>query len=285
MNLRAVPGAATRSRLHRWLLALTCALTVGGLATACGQETSASDDPLLVGAASDLRPAFEALRPEFEEVAGRPVTLVFGSSGQLAQQILEGAPMDVFASADAAYVKQVLAAGRGDPGTRGTYAFGRVALWASTGAWGDWSSLADLAADPAVGSVAIANPDHAPYGRAAREALRAAGVWDDLEPRLVLGQNVADAHRLAATANADAAVTALSLALAADEDGEGRWLLLPEEAHAPLRQDAAVVTDDPGRATSAAELLEYLGGDEARATMRRFGFLLPGDEPPAAWER
>ena len=251
------------------------------VAAACGSDASAvtDDEPLLVAGAADLMPAFTILGEDFERQTGERLVFTFGSSGQLAQQLMEGAPMDLYASANVAFVGQVLDAGIGDPATQTTYAYGRIVLWSPDEAWGDWASLVDLASDGDVRYVAIANPEHAPYGMAARQALVAAGVFDTIEPRLVFGENVADSQRMAATGNADVAIVALSLALAADEAGDGRWVLVDDALHEPLQQDLVVVTQDPRRAALAEAFVDHVNSDEGRRVMRRFGFLLPGEQP------
>lgn len=278
-------GHRPRASCRAWLgrAAVAGLLTV---LTGCGGAPAMSgEEPLVIGAAADLRPAFTEIGAAFEARTGRPLTFSFGSSGQLAQQLTEGAPFDVYASADVAFVDRVVAAGIGDPATQATYAVGRLALWAGEDGWNDWAGVAELAADPGVDTVAIANPEHAPYGRAARQALERAGVWDDLAPRVVYGQNVADTQRLAATGNADAAVVALSLALAADGDGDGdgRWQLIDDDLHDPVQQGLVVTAADADRAAAAAEFVDFLDSDTARATMRRFGFAPSGGDPPAAW--
>lgn len=252
------------------------------LAAACGGGSGAltAGDPLLVAGASDLVPAFTVLGETFEDATGAPVTFNFSSSGLLAQQLVEGAPMDAFASADSSFVERVLDAGVGDPATRATYAVGRITIWSTEQAWGGWDDLRALVADEDVSTIAIANPEHAPYGRAARQALEAAGVWEAVEPRLVYGENVSDAQRLVASGNADAGVVALSLALAAGERGEGSWVLVEQELHAPLRQEIVVTAPDPGRAALARRFVEHVNSEQGRAVMRRFGFLLPGEDPP-----
>ena len=243
-------------------------------------QTATASEPLVVAGASDLMPAFTVLGEQFEAATGERVVFNFGSSGQLAQQLIEGAPMDVYAAANVTFVEQVLDAGVGDPATQATYAFGRLVIWSPDGAWGDWRSIGDLAADADVRVVAIANPEHAPYGLAANQAIETAGLWDTLEPKLVYGENVADAHRFAATGNADVAIVALSLALAADEAGDGRWTLLDEDLHEPLQQDLVVTAEDPDRAQLAGRFVDHVNSEEGRQVMRRFGLLLPGEELP-----
>lgn len=268
-----------RCRFHGRTGAALAALAL--VVTACGPDAQAvtADEPLLVAGASDLMPAFTVLGEQFEEATSEQVVFNFGSSGQLAQQLIEGAPMDLYASANVSFVEQVLDAGVGDPDTQATYAFGRIAIWSPDDAWGGWESLDDLADDEAVRTIAIANPDHAPYGLAARQALETAGLWDTLQPRLVYGENISDTQRLAATGNADVAIVALSLALAADEAGDGRWVLLEENLHQPLQQELVVTAEDPDRAALAAEFIDFVNSEEGREVMRRFGFLLPGEQP------
>ena len=269
---------ADHRRARRWGLAV--AAVVGVLALAgCGDgQAVTANEPLVVAGASDLMPAFTVLGEGFEADTGERVVFNFGSSGQLAQQLIEGAPMDVYAAANVSFVEQVLDAGVGDPATQTTYAFGHLVIWSPDDAWGDWRSLEDLAADHDVGVVAIANPEHAPYGLAAKQAIETAGVWDTLEPRLVFGESVADAHRFAATGNADVAIVALSLALAADEAGDGQWMLLGEDLHEPLQQDLIVTAEDPDRAELAGRFVDHVNSEEGRQVMKRFGLLLPGEE-------
>ena len=242
-----------------------------------GADRSAGDAPLVIAAAAVLAPAFTLLGERFEAATGAAVVFDFGSSGRLAQQAAAGAPFDLYASASAEYVDRVLAAGVGDPATRSTYAIGRLTLWSRADRWGDWSSLGEALDDPTVTTVAIANPEHAPYGRAAQQSLETLGRWDAARERLVFGDNVADTQRVASTGDADVALVALSLALAADERGEGRWLLVPDELHAPLRQDLVVLADDPARAALARRFVELVTSEEGRAVMRRYGFVLPGE--------
>lgn len=264
---------------HRALPAALAGLVL--IATACGPDAAAvtADEPLLIAAASDLLPAFTVLGEGFEEATGERVVFNFGSSGQLAQQLIEGAPMDIYASANVSFVDRVLAAGVGDPATQSTYAFGRLTIWSPDDAWDEWRSLEEIAADGDLQIIAIANPEHAPYGLAAKQALESAGLWETVEPRLAFGENISDTQRLAATGNADVAILALSLALAADEAGDGRWTLIDEALHVPLQQDLVVIAEEPDRAELAVRFIDHVNSEDGREVMRRFGFLLPGEEP------
>lgn len=233
---------------------------------------------LLIAAASDLRPAFEEIGKQFTEKTGTKLTFTFGSSGQLAQQIRNGAPFDVFASADVGYVDDVIKAKRGVAATKRTYAFGRLAIWFPADAPKEAKALTDLATD-AFPRIAIANPEHAPYGRAAVQALQSTWNYDSIQPRLVLGDNVSDAYRLATSGNASAAIISLSLVIA-NANG-GRYVIIPVTDHLPLEQ-AIIVTATKSRAKTAKAFVDLVSSASGRKTMRAYGFLLPADGEPAA---
>jgi molybdate transport system substrate-binding protein len=265
-----------RSRLLGSCAAVV-ALVLSGCSTS-GEASTADDEvDLLVAAASDLRPAFEALGERYTAAGGGEVVFDFGSSGQLAQRIREGAPFDVFASADVAYVDDVVGAGTGDASTQRTYAYGRLVIWSPEERWAGWEDLTDLAVDADITNLAIANPDHAPYGRAAQEALVAAGALDAVQDRLVLGENISDTQRLVETGNADVGIIALSLAIAAEERGVGRWVEVDPDLHDPLQQDLVVTATDPARAAAARAFVDLVASDAGREVMGRYGFLVPGE--------
>lgn len=267
------------SGMTRVLLIALCCCAVG-LLGACGDDetdstssaaSKSTDAPLVLGAASDLRPAFDELGPLYKEQTGQEVKFNYGSSGQLSQQIINGAPFDLFASADISFVDAVIEAGKGQADTKKTYAFGRLTVWSPKGA----KSYTDVGQLENVKRVAIANPEHAPYGRAAQQALEKAGVYTKIKSRLVLGENIADTQRLAQSGNADVALIALSLAKASD----GTWTLVPESDHKPLEQ-ALVVTAKGERATQAKRFVDLVSSPEGRKIMTKYGFLLPGDTAP-----
>lgn len=263
--------------MTRRLIAWMMALALGACGTpADPSSTLTGDAALLVAGASDLRPAFREIGLLFTAETGHEVIFDFGSSGQLAQRIIEGAPVDVYASANVSFVDEVLLSGVGDPATKATYAFGRITIWSVAEAWGGWRDLEDLVADPDIVFLAIANPEHAPYGLAAREALVSAGLWETIEPKLVFGENISDTQRLAESRNAEAAIVALSLAIAADDRGE--WVLIDEALHQPLEQALVVVTDDPDRVGAATAFAAFVNGPAGREVMTRFGFVLPGEQ-------
>jgi molybdate transport system substrate-binding protein len=229
-----------------------------------------------VAAASDLQFALAEVAERFASESGDRVDLVFGSSGVLARQIQDGAPFDLFLSADEAFVGMLAGAGlTHDEGT--LYAIGRIVLFAPPGSplvpAGDLDGLATLVADGRVPRFAIANPEHAPYGRAAEQALRAHGLWDAIRPSLVLGENVSQAAQFATTGDAVGGIIAYSLALAPAMRDRGTWALIPETAHEPLRQRMVRLA----RTGPVSErFYRYLQQPAARDILERYGFVLPG---------
>jgi molybdate transport system substrate-binding protein len=252
--------------------ALLTALLITALA---GGRCSAGPPAVRVAAAADLQFALEDIAERFTADSGPRTNLVFGSSGTLARQIREGAPFDLFLSADEAFVEQLRQAGLTRDGGA-LYAIGRIVLFAPPGSPLDPAEGLDgLAQHVQRGSIrrfAIANPEHAPYGRAAEEALRARGLWDGLRPSLVYGENVAQAAHFATTGNAAGGIIAYSLALAPAMQDQGSFALIPEEGHAPLRQRMVLLR----RADAGAErFYEYLQQPAAREILARYGFILP----------
>ena len=239
---------------------------------ACGQS-DAGTAPIRVAAASDLTHAFEELGRAFEQRTGDRVTFSFGSTGLLAQQIRQGAPFDVFAAADHSFVDRLVAEGVCDGGTVAPYARGRIVVWTRRGGVAPPAKLEDLR-DARFTRVAIANPEHAPYGRAAEQALRSAGLWETMSTRLVLGENVRQAFQFAETGNVEAAVVALALVA---QDRVNPWLLVEEAVHEPIDQ-ALVVCVGGARRQGGEAFARFVGSVPGREVMRRHGLLLPGDD-------
>jgi molybdate transport system substrate-binding protein len=235
-----------------------------------------------VSAASDLKFALADVLNQFQRDTGLPVIATYGSSGQFARQIAQGLPTDLFMSADEALVTQL--ADKGLTQDQGAvYAVGRLALvvprTSKLVTEGDWQAVQAalrlaLGEAPAQGAAviqkfAIANPEHAPYGRAAKEALRAMEVWRSLEPRLVLGENIAQATQYVATGAAQAGLTALSLAIAPAVASATRYAELPAHLHAPLRQRMVLLKS---ARPQARELFDYLQTDAVRKRLQSMGF-------------
>lgn len=229
-----------------------------------------------IAAASDLQFALKDVEAAFEADGHPPVDLVFGSSGTLAKQIQDGAPFEIFMSADESYVEQLVSAGlTKDNGV--LYAIGRVVVFAPTGSPlqpdPELKNLAALLAKGGVSRFAIANPEHAPYGRAAEAVLRKRGLWDRLQPMLVLGENVTQAAQFATTGNAVGGIIAHSLVLSPALKDRGTFALLPESDHAPLRQ--RMVRLKKAGATADA-FYAFVQSAKARTILTNYGFALPG---------
>jgi molybdate transport system substrate-binding protein len=265
-----------RKRLIPVFSAIAGCLGVALMCIGCSASGSSYESPrgdsgqLLIAAASDLRPAFEDLAWSFTQETGINVTFSFGSSGQLREQIINGAPFDAFASANTAFVDEVIRAGKGVADSKVDYAYGRIVLW-SAAPQSLPTSITDLV-DPSYSTIAIANPQHAPYGIAAREALRASGAYDIVQKRLVYGENISDTLQIIKSGNATVGIIALSLAIADGRD----YVLISDDLHAPLQQ-AIVITTKGERALTAQRWIDYISSPTGRAIMTEYGFVLPGD--------
>lgn len=227
--------------------------------------------PLMVFAASDLGPAFAQIVPQFERKTRSDVTLVLGSTGMLAQQIRNGAPADVFFAANESFIADLAAENLTLRHTHTLYARGRIAAVTLKSGGIRINDLKDLA-DPRIKRIAIANPQHAPYGLAARQAMEAVGLWQTLEPRLVFGENVQQAVQFVRSGSADAGIVARSVA----DTSDLHWTLADARLHAPLNQMAVVLARTRQPAASMS-FIEFVNGTQGRSVMRQFGFLLPGE--------
>ncbi|MFO7635471.1 MAG: molybdate ABC transporter substrate-binding protein [Caldilinea sp.] len=257
--------------LLTWLMAACADLPANRPTNPPGVQSAATTPPLTVAAAADLQNAFTELAARFEDRTGQPVTLVFGSTGQLAQQIENGAPFDLFAAANIAFVDQLRDKGLVFDDSVALYAEGRIVLAINRQAGVEADALDDLL-DPAIQRIAIANPEHAPYGTAAREAIINAGLEDALEPKLVYGENVRQALQFIQTGDAQAGIVALSIA----DAPEITWALIDAELHNPLRQALAVVKSST-QPEAARAFAAFINGEEGRPIMQRYGFVLPGE--------
>lgn len=237
--------------------------------TACKDQTSNRPNELTVAAASDLTPAFEELGREFEIIHKTKVVFSFGSTGLLTRQIENGAPMDLFAAANVSYIEQLEQEGLIIPDTKAIYARGRITLWTPAMSNIRLQGIADLAR-PEVQRVAIANPDHAPYGLAAKQALESAGVWERVRPKLVFGDNIRQTLQYAQTGNVDVAIVALSLSM----QSNGRSTLVPEELHKPIDQALAVIKTTKNEQAARA-FADFMASPQGRAIMQKYGFTLP----------
>ena len=231
-----------------------------------------------VAAAADLKFAVEEVAARFTADTGRTLRLSFGSSGNFTRQIQEGAPFQLFMSADEDLVFRLADAGKTED--RGTvYATGRIVLFTPNGSTvapdADMRDLGAALKDGRLKRFAIGNPDHAPYGKRAEEALRKAGMWDSIQPRLVLGENIAQAAQFAVSGDAQGGIVAYSLVLSPQLSGKGRYVLIPQDWHQPLRQRMVLLK---GADESARAFYAYLQQPRAREVMRKYGFILPGEQ-------
>ena len=249
-------------------LAIFALLTTLVFEWAC-HRTSNQPPELTVAAASDLTQAFEELGREFQASNKTKVVFVFGSTGLLTRQIENGAPMDLFAAANVDYINELEQKGLIVPGTKAIYARGRITLWTTADSPLKISTISDLK-QPQVKRIAIANPDHAPYGLAAQQAFQSAGLWEELKPKLVYGDNIRQTLQYAETGNVDVSIVALSLS----QQSKGRWVLIPEELHEPIDQGLAVIKTTRNE-TAARAFAAFITGPRGREILAKYGFAFP----------
>jgi molybdate transport system substrate-binding protein len=253
-------------KLNPSSLLLLLILLLTGLLLASCQRATDTPTTITVAAASDLVPAFEELGREFERQTKVKVVFSFGSTGMLTQQIANGAPMDVFAAANVTYIEELEKNGLLAPGTKALYARGRITLWTNKDSPFKPAQVVDLAR-PEIKRIAIANPDHAPYGMAAREALQSAGIFEAVKGKLIYGENVRQALQFAQTGNTDVAVVALSLSVGSD----GQWVLIPAELHKQLDQALAVIKSTR-QLDAASKFALFVNSEQGTTIMRKYGF-------------
>ncbi len=230
-----------------------------------GFSSCAEKDALTVSAASSLTFALRELGPLFEKETGIPVVFNFASTGQLSQQIDQGAPVDLFLAADTAFIDELVSRGLIIPESRQIYARGHLTLWTKTSS----RRVRDLRqlTEPQIRLIALANPDHAPYGRAARQALEGAGIWKEIQYKLVLGENVRQALQYAETGNVDVALLPLSLSCMAGEN----WSRVPQTFYKPILQ-AMGIPASAGNREEAQRFADYVLSPRGQLIMKKYGF-------------
>jgi molybdate transport system substrate-binding protein len=232
-----------------------------------------------VAAAADLMYAMNEIAPNFEKATGCTVRVSTGSSGNFLSQIENGAPFDVFFSADIEYPRKLEAEGLAVSGSTCLYAVGKIVLWVRNDSRLDISKGLAALRDPSIQKVAIANPQHAPYGRAAEDALRKSGVYDAVKDRFVLGENISQAAEFVESGNADAGILALSLVLSPGLKEKGRFWRIPENLHAPIQQGVVLVRASQNP-KGARAFLDYIKSPATAALLERYGFVLPAKRKP-----
>ena len=274
-------------RIHTTLSFALAGLTLAALSLAARTAVPASAPQaaqkpcgtVTVAAAADLTYAINEIAANFEKATGCSVRASTGSSGNFLSQIENGAPFDVFFSADIEYPRKLEAEGLAVPGSTYLYAVGKIVLWVRNDSRLDIHKGFAALRDTSVQKVAIANPQHAPYGRAAEEALRRAGVYDAVKDRFVLGENISQAAQFVESGNADAGILALSLVLSPGLKEEGRYWKIPEDLYTPIQQGAVVVRASQNP-QGARAFLEYMKTPATAALLEGYGFALPGKGKP-----
>jgi molybdate transport system substrate-binding protein len=235
----------------------------------------ASAQEIAVAAAADLSSVFPEVAARFEKETGKKVKLNFGSSGQFLLQIENGAPFDLFFSADVQYPQRLEAEGLAQPGTLYKYAIGELVLYVPNDSPLNISQGLSALQSPQAKKIAIANPQHAPYGRAAVESLKKEGLYDSVQGKLVMGENISQTAQFVQSGAADAGILALSLVLSPQMKNAGHFVAIPDSDHAPMEQAAVMLKSSKDKAT-AALFLDYIRKPEIVSLMSQYGFTLPG---------
>jgi len=249
-----------------------CALLASGLSgAAAGQE-------LRVAAAADLQFAFQEVSARFQKETGHAVELTFGSSGNFFSQIQSGAPFDVFFSADVDYPTRLKEAGLGEPETLSRYATGKIVLWVRKESPIEVSQGLQILVGARIRKISIANPEHAPYGRAAVAALRNERIYDQVRDKLVFGENISQAAQFVESGNADIGILALSLALAPPLRGEGRYYEIPISLY-PAIDQGVVILKSSREKDIAKQFLGFLKRPDIVRLMQSYGLTMPVSAP------
>ena len=237
--------------------------------------TTAHAEKITVAAAADLKYAMDEIVTGFNKShSGDDVQVVYGSSGKFHTQIQQGAPYDLFFSADIGFPRELSKQGQAASEVK-PYAVGRIVLW-SAEIDATKLTLANLT-DPKFNKIAIANPKHAPYGKRAEEALRSAGLWDKVQPKLVFGENISQTAQYVMSGNAQVGIIALSLVLNPELSKKGGYYLIPDTMHNPLEQ-GFVITKLGANKPLAKKFADHMGSKQARAVMMKYGFVLPDEK-------
>ena len=247
------------------------------LLVACSllMSTNVHAEQITIAAAADLKFSMDEIVTGFNKShSGDEVQVVYGSSGKFHTQIQQGAPHDLFFSADIAFPRELAKQGQAASEVK-PYAIGRIVLW-SADMDAARMTLASLA-DQKITKVAIANPKHAPYGKRAEEALRASGLWDKVQAKLVFGENISQTAQYVQSGNAQVGIIALSLVLNPELSKKGGYYLIPVNLHNPLEQ-GFIITRHGADKPLAKQFADYMGSKQARTIMTKYGFVLPGEK-------
>ena len=244
-----------------------CLFLVASVSVATAEE-------ITIAAASDLNFAFREIATEYEHTTGNHVRLTLGSSGNFFAQIQNGAPFDLYFSADISYPKKLEEAGLAVLGSLYPYAIGRIVLWTGNESHLDLSKGLEILREPTIKKIAIANPKHAPYGRAAVAAMEYFKVYDQVKDKLILGENISQAAQFIESGACDVGIIALSLAVAPAMKSKGTYWEVPADAHLPLEQGAVILKSSKSQ-EAARQFLEFIKGSDGHEIMKRYGFFVP----------
>jgi molybdate transport system substrate-binding protein len=265
-------------RKRRWtlLVFLVNLIALPGF-SASGAPTAGSE--ITVAAAADLNSALSEIAASFKKQTGITVKLSFGSSGALAQQIQNGAPFDLFFSADMDYPRQLVDAGQAEASSLYRYAVGGLVLWVPADSPLDVEHKGmNVLADPAIKKIAVANPQHAPYGRAAVAAMKHVQLYDQVSDRLVMGENVSQAAQFVESGNAQVGFIALAHVTSPAMQGKGKYWQIPAEAYPPLDQGLVIISRSR-RKKQAAAFVDYIKSPSASKVLSRYGFTVSAQRP------
>jgi molybdate transport system substrate-binding protein len=269
MNRRAIH----RSSIHRSPVSLARLFALVALVLGLGAGVCAAQE-ITVAAAADLQFALQEAGARFQQESGKPVKLIYGSSGNFAQQLQNGAPFDMFFSANLDYPRQLEAAGLIEPGTFYQYAIGKIVVWVPNDSKLDLSSGLKALLDPSIKKIAIANPQHAPYGKAAVAALQKEKIYEQVKDKFVLGENISQTASFVASGSADVGILALSLALSPNMKDKGRYAEVPAADYPPIEQ-ACVIMRSSKNKDIAAQFLKFVQSAPIKELFQKYGFAIP----------
>lgn len=234
----------------------------------------AAAQQITVAAAADLQFAMQEIASRFQKETGKSVHLVFGSSGSFFQELQNGAPFDMFFSADLDYAKKLEAAGLTEPGTYYQYASGKIVIWIPSDSKLDLQSGLQVLLDPSIKKIAIANPQHAPYGKAAVAALERGKLYDKVQQKFVFGENISQTASFVMSGSADVGIVALSLALSPNMKDKGRYAEIPSGEYPPIEQACVVLGSSKNKET-AVQFLAFIKTPAMADVLRAYGFNVP----------
>jgi molybdate transport system substrate-binding protein len=226
---------------------------------------------ITVAAASDLQFAMQDVAARFEKETGKTAKLIYGSSGNFFQQIQNGAPFDMFFSANLDYPKKLEAAGLIEPGSFYAYAKGKIVIWVPKQSKLDLSSGVQALLDPSIKKIAVANPQHAPYGQAAVVAMQKENIYEKVKDKLVLGENISQTASFVVSGSADVGIVALSLALSPNMKDKGRYAEIPPDEYPPIEQ-ACIIVGSSKNKEIARQFLSFVKTPAVADVLRSYGF-------------